>query len=105
MNACVESQSVALTNPAVAAMRASTAPAMEAEENERGADAPRYIGADEETVAKGESASPAALPAEEANRVASDSPSPDAALPKRPQAEPEAEKNPWCGCAWLGLCK
>jgi hypothetical protein len=77
MNACVESQSVALTNPAIATMHEAFAPAMEAEETERGAEAPH----------------------------ASGSPADASSQTKPSQPEPVAEKNPWSAWAWLGLCK
>ena len=58
-------------------------------------------------VAQDESARPAALPAEETNGEAGDSPrdSSDRASPQMPGPEQAAEKNPWSSWAWLGLCK
>jgi len=81
---CVENVAF---NPIIETMQKSSEAA---EEENRGA-APRDTGAEQETVAQG-------LPAGQAG----DSP---AALPKTPQVEPAAEKNPWSAWAWLGLCK
>src|ERR1051325_4458845 len=79
MNTCVESQSVALTNPAFATMstmHAGVAPAKAADENKRSTEAP-LVGDN----------------------------SADSSRPKTLQPETAAEKNPWSAWAWLGLCK
>ena len=115
MRVCVESQSVALANPAIATTLEGVAPAKETslgpsfdpQGGSQDEEGPSYSDPGQEVVAQGEFASPAALPAEETSRVAGDSPagSSDTALPQAPQPEPVAEKNPWSAWAWLGLCK